>query len=111
MKKLSFFGMLLLSSMFAVLTYSVAGTNEKITVLSSSNLEKTLDVECPDLTGYEEQVKVKISERDHISVNSILTCYFYGYTTECYGRYNFTTALNSGQFHVTAIIEDDVEGF
>lgn len=65
-----------------------------------------------DFSGLEEQVKMKIAERNHISVSAITSCYYDGTTTEGYGRYPFTTSVpTSGIFVVTGIIGDDIEGW
>lgn len=64
-----------------------------------------------DFSGYEEQVKVKVAERDNITVSSINNCYYYGLTQEGYGRYHFSTSLGFGIYTVTGIIGDDIDGF
>ena len=64
-----------------------------------------------DFSGLEEQVKVKVAERDNISVSAILTCYYYGETSEGYGRYHLTTNVGFKMYTVTGIIGDDIEGW
>ena len=64
-----------------------------------------------DFTGLEDQVKVKVAERDQISINSITSCYYYTTTSEGYGRYHFTTNTGFGIYTVTGIIGDEIEGW
>ena len=63
-----------------------------------------------DFSGREAQVKVKVSQRDGIPINAILTCTYMGLTAEGYGRYHFTTNVAPGIYLVTAIIGDDIDG-
>lgn len=48
-----------------------------------------------DFSGLEEKVKVKVAERDQISISQILTCYYDGTTPEGHGLYRYTTATYS----------------
>ncbi len=57
-------------------------------------------------------IKQKVSDRDNIPLSQILTCSYYGQTTQGYWEYHLTTAYNGPKIYtVTSIIGDVNEGF
>ncbi len=56
-------------------------------------------------------VKLKVSLRDHIPIEEILTCSYIGETTQGFWEYHLTTLNNGPKIYVvTQIIGDDFEG-
>lgn len=113
MKKIIFSGKLyaILSVLFFISSYSC--TSEYVFPKEAKNNENTRILpRTPDCNiDVSQQVKVKVSERDHILLSEILTCYFYGTTTEGYCEYRLTTQYDGPKVYiVTSIIGDDVEG-
>ena len=57
-------------------------------------------------------IKEKVSERDQIPIDQILTCYYFGQTSQGYWEYHLTTFYNGPKIYtVTQIIGDTTEGF
>ena len=109
MQNKSTYSLLIAACIFAVFALTPSCSSELATPVSIENEQiKTRT----DFSGLEGQVKLKIAERDHISVGAITSCYYDGTTTEGYGRYPFTTSIpTSGIYVVTGIIGDDIEGW
>ena len=93
-------------------TYSCS-SDQIVPKYSINNEEQRILSRTPDCnTDVSEQVKVKVSERDHIPLNQILTSTYYGTTTQGYCEYRLTTMFDGNKvFYVTGIIGDEVEGF
>ena len=111
MKTFSFINILLTASLLVVLSFAPAcSTDEAVSPASEMRDSKVLPR--VDFSGLEAQVKLKIAERDNLSTSVFTSCYYYGTTSEGYGRYDFTTSIpTSGSFFVTGIIGDEIEGF
>ena len=112
MKNFSFINVLLTGSLLVVLSLTPACSVDEI--VNPASVE-TVDGKIhsrTDFSGLQAQVKEKVAERDNISTSVITSCYYYGATSEGYGRYDFTTSIpTSGSYFVTGIIGDEIEGF
>lgn len=109
MKTLSLSHFTMIASVFLLISLNSCSADLATPV--QDQLDKKEITVRTDFSGYEEQVKEKVAERDNISVSSITNCYYYGLTQEGYGRYHFSTSLGFGIYTVTGIIGDDVEGW
>lgn len=109
MKNFSSTSLLICCSLFFLIAFTPACTTELVQPETDSPKYKITTR--GDFSGLEDQVKIKVSQRDGIPVSSILTCYYYGQTSEGYGRYHFTTNTGFGIYTVTGIIGDDIEGW
>ncbi|HZV70200.1 MAG TPA: hypothetical protein VFG10_11680 [Saprospiraceae bacterium] len=81
-------------------------------VLTSINQGKDLKITVRnDGTACAATVRESVSKRDNIPVEQILTCYYYGQTTQGYFEYRFTTMYNGPGVYYVGIIGDCNEGF
>lgn len=110
MKNLFSFAPFIYGSFFFVLAFSTSCSTDLV-VPANDQIENKNIISRTDYSGLEAQVKAKIADRDHISVNDVST-YYDGTNTQGYGRYPYTTSIpTSGIFTVTGIIGDDIEGW
>lgn len=111
MKSASILTVLLMSSLFVLLILTSSCSSDQGLFTSSDLSENTRLDYRSDYSGLEVLVKIKISARDNIPTTSILTCTYLGLSTDGYGKYTFTTATTTGNYFVTGIIGDEIEGF
>ena len=97
--------------MLALLIFTTPSCSTELVQPEDVSVENQKINQRTDFSGYENQVKLKVAQRDQISVSSINSCYYYGQTAEGYGRYHFSTNLGFGIYTVTGIIGDDIDGF
>ena len=105
MKHLSLLTTVLLFCLFSLVTTTTSCTMEQVVTPETSEIEAKINART-DYSGLEEQVKVKIAERDNIAITDILTCYYEGPTEDGRGKYRYTTALYGG----TYIIGEEIDG-
>ncbi|MEP7198149.1 MAG: hypothetical protein ABI851_16645 [Saprospiraceae bacterium] len=103
----SFFAILV-----AFLLLSVSACTEEQVIpsseLLSNDMEITIRTDGPVSTTL---VKQKVAVRDNIPLSQILTCTYYGQTSQGYWEYHLTTQYNGPKIYiVTKIIGDDAEG-
>lgn len=59
-----------------------------------------------------EIIKQKVSDRDNIPIEQILTCIYYGQTPQGYWEYHLTTMFDGPKIYtITSIIGDVNDGF
>jgi hypothetical protein len=110
MKNLSSFARLIYGSFIFVLVITTSCSTDLVVPANDQSQNKNI-ISRTDYSGLEEQVKAKIADRDHISINDVFT-YYDGTTTQGYGKYPYTTTIpTSGVYTVTGIIGDDIEGW
>jgi len=60
---------------------------------------------------YIQIVKLKVASRDNIPIEQILTCFYFGQTTQGYWEYHLTTLYDGPKIYlITQIIGDECEG-
>jgi hypothetical protein len=109
MKAFTFFSRLSMVVLVVGLSLTTSCTFEQVTP-ASVEMEDQIQSRT-DFSGLEDIVKLKIADRDKISVESITSCTFICSTAQGYGRYDFTSTSISGTYFITGIIGDDYEGF
>jgi hypothetical protein len=108
MKNLSPLSFLIVSSLFVALSMTTSCSTD---LASPIGIEEQKINSRSDFSGLEAKVRVKVSERDQIALSAIYSCYYYGQTSEGYGRYHLTTDLGFVIYTVVGIIGDDIEGW
>ncbi len=97
----------------AILYISASGcTEDQVTPASdfpSKDLNISFRSDGPVSSGI---IKQKVSDRDNIPLVQILTCSYYGQTTQGYWEYHLTTQYDGPKIYtVTNIIGDVNDGF
>lgn len=109
MKKLTSSSLLLYACLMAA--FLLPSCSQELVSPEEVQIEKRVTSRT-DFSGLENQVKIKIAERDRIEISQITLCYYDGATAQGYGLYNYSTNIpSSGVYTVTGIIGDDVEGW
>ncbi len=112
MKNAFKFSQLLFVVLLVFLFLSVSSCYEEQVVpsseVTSTDLEITIRTDGPISPAL---VKQKVATRDNIPLIQILTCSYFGQTTQGYWEYHITTLYNGPKIYiVTKIIGDDIEG-
>ena len=113
MKNAFTFKQLLLAALVAIFFVSVSACTEEQVLPASDLTPRDLQISNrSDGPVSPEVIKQKVSTRDQIPLVQILTCYYYGQTSQGYWEYHLTTQYNGPKIYtVTKIIGDVNEGF
>jgi len=107
------FSSLFCGFLLAILLISFNACSEDLAIpnaeLTSDDLQITSRADGPVSNDI---IKQKVSARDNIPLAQILTCSYYGQTTQGYWEYHLTTQYNGPKIYtVTKIIGDVNDGF
>ncbi len=98
---------------FSILLMTVSSCSEELAFPTAEN--QSIDSHITSRTDgpvSTQVIKQKVSVRDNIPLNEILTCYYYGQTDQGYYEYRLTTQYNGPKvYFVTQIIGDINDGF
>ncbi|HZV70199.1 MAG TPA: hypothetical protein VFG10_11675 [Saprospiraceae bacterium] len=102
-----FYGLLL-----AILLISFNACTEELAIPNAELISEDLLIKSrADGPVSNNLVKQRVSARDNIPIAQILTCSYYGQTTQGYWEYHITTQYNGPKIYiVTKIIGDEFDG-
>ncbi len=107
------FNQLLYAALLAILFITVNACSEEqvVPVSGQSHKDLQITVRTDGPIGIERIIE-RVSQRDNIPIDQILTCYYYGQTLQGYYEYRLTTLYNGSKVYiVTEIIGEEYEGY
>lgn len=112
MKNVFKFNLSFIALLAAILLLSTPACTEEQVIPSSELLRNDMVIIArSDGPVSSTLVKQKVATRDNIPLSQILTCTYYGQTTQGYWEYHLTTQYNGPKIYiVTKIVGDDAEG-
>ncbi|MGB4847964.1 MAG: hypothetical protein WBP41_08615, partial [Saprospiraceae bacterium] len=111
MKKTSKLIQLAFCSLIVVMLFSFIACNEERVVPEGKVNDLKISFRTDGPVSL-EIIKQKVADRDNIPIYQILTCIYYGQTTQGYWEYHLTTMFDGPKIYtITSIIGDVNDGF